>query len=265
MELNVSYIAAKKLINEFTKSKFVVSWTDRVTRELKILNSTGINKEDETGIEPKGVNKTISETYYQSYLTINDQFKFKLGTLDSINPDYESYIESLKDNVISEIEENINIRFNKFDILRYLINLDSDLKEIRKNFNISENDRETIKTIQDLGDQTEKYMEQLSKNENIKVEFIYKIEEGKIDLETLNLDEFKYIEVEYYLCHYWEFQIEIIERLLRYIEPRKKVIEITDDYVKVINSFPSQPSLHWTKSDTDLLELIISLYESGAI
>ena len=96
-------------------------------------------------------------------------------------------------------------------------------------------------------------------NLNIKIKI-----EGK-GKRSFNISGDDFFRKDYTLSRYWDIQIYVIERLIRFLEPRKKVIEITDDYVQVINTLPPQPSLHWTKTDTDLLELIIALIEVGAI
>ena len=63
---------------------------------------------------------------------------------------------------------------------------------------------------------------------------------------------------------YLNYQNNAVKRIIKYIKPRLKVIKKAKDYV-VINQSNYIPKLHWNKSDTDLLELIVALHESGAI
>jgi hypothetical protein len=97
--------------------------------------------------------------------------------------------------------------------------------------------------------------------ENLNVKIINLIENEEF-LDFSNFEDFYRDSV---LTRYWDIQVNTVEQLLRYIDPRKKVIEITDDYVKVINIFPSQSAVYWEKSDTDFLELVTALLETRSI
>jgi len=72
--------------------------------------------------------------------------------------------------------------------------------------------------------------------------------------------------VYFVLSDYWRSHLSSITEILKYIEVREKIIEKTDDYVKVISEIPDLNSkLIWNKTDTDFLELVMALLETGSI
>jgi len=265
--MKVNDIAAKELVSELTKSKVVVSFSNKLIQEVVNIKGGSDLNADHQQIDSENIVdlKLLNIAFRPFSITINDRFTSTLDYYNlidekSVDSDYELYIEELRNKVINEIEENINLRINKWEILSYLSNLESELKEIRNNFEIPD-----VVVENEQGTRLIKHDEQFKIGkfpiyENLNIKIQNKYVENDPDLshsEFLYRDEL--------LSRYWDLQICIIERIIRFIEPREKVIEITDDYVKVINILPGHSSLRWNRSDTDMLELVIALLESGAI
>jgi hypothetical protein len=264
----VSDKAARRLLDAFTQIKVVATFSDKLIHEAWTIlkDSEKVNGEKDALSESDRSSSKIELAYRPFSITIDDQFTSTLelpGSVDSliVDPNYAHFIADLKTKVITEIEDNINLRIGKWDILSYLTYLESELKEIRNNFEMPDVEIQSSKgvTVINHDDPFKTGRFDVYENFNVKVENI--VENG-------GLPDFSHFELLYRdqaLSKYWDIQLEVIERLIRFIEPRKKVIETTDDYIKVISILSTQPSLLWTKSDTDLLELIIALHESGAI
>jgi hypothetical protein len=262
--MKISNIAAQQLLDEFIKSKVVVIFSNKLIQQVITIlgKSEATDKNDEDGSEFGIETKILSLPFRSFSITINNKFTSSIEDSSMVNssmidPQYPSYIGTLKDKVLTEIEDNINLRIGKWDILNYLTNLEFELKEIRKKFKMSEVVVHSESGVTIIKPDAPFEMDEfpIYENSNIKIEFVGLPEPGQLEIPNM----------EYCLSRYWDIQINVIERLIRYIEPRKRVIEITDDYVKVINILPVQPSMLWTKSDTALLEFIIALHESGAI
>ena len=134
--MKVSNIAAQKLLDEFTKSKVVVTFSD------KLIQQTFTLVKNADGSEIIGEPNTFSTKSRPFSITINDQFISPMEESPVPDPQYISYIENLKDKVIVEIENNINLRIGKWEILNYLTNLEFKLKEIRNKFKMEESEVE---------------------------------------------------------------------------------------------------------------------------
>jgi len=250
MEINRS--AAYALINELTKSEVNVIFSDRrVIRKLVLIRE-------------KPENNLIDKKLILPFtILINNRFQSSHQEYErEIDPEYPPYLEDLRDKLISEIDFNINLRLGKWDILNYLTHLEFELKEIRDKYKINREEivleaNEELNKDKDY----ETILDLLTTCENSNIEIKYKSETEKGTPPDMN--DIHY--VTFALTRYWEIHLPIIDRLIRLLQQRTSIIEKTDDYVHKINSLSSQPTLQWTKSDTDLLELIISLHEVGAI
>jgi hypothetical protein len=263
--MNIVNYASQKLIDEFTKTNVVVTFMREViTLDLKFLTKS--EKLSEVVIEKPEVEHDFLAIFRPFAVLINGRFESFVDGFETVNqyivdPQYPTYFEDLKEKVIKEIKENINLRIGKWDILNYLTNLESELKEIKNNFKIQDEELYTERglIIKKHDDPFE--MNKFLLYENLNVKIISLIE----DEEFLDFSNFEDFYRDSVLTRYWDIQLNTVEQLLRYIDPRKKVIEITDDYVKVINIFPSQSALEWNKSDTDFLELVTALLETKSI
>jgi hypothetical protein len=255
--MEVVNIAAQQLLDELTKSKVVVTFSD------KVIKDTG-----EVFPKDGGESFTFDTSYRPFTISINDEFFMSYEDLSfELAPNYIPHLERLRDNVISEIETNINLRIGKWDILNYLTNLQSELQEIRNKFGISE-----IKLQSEGGIAFDKSDIPIPEggfpdydNSNIEIVTKVKYENDQEDQEPPDFCNDEIFKRDFILARYWDIQVLAIERLLRFIEPRRSLIEKTDDYAQKISALPTQFTLQWTKSDTDLLELIIALLEVGAI
>jgi hypothetical protein len=222
--------ASQQLLSEFTKSEVIAEFYDITGDFGKVCP---VEKVDRLGSK-----ETIWENVRPCSITINQKFTTPIY-VEIVDPKYKPYLESLRGKVFEEIDNNINLRIGKWDIIDYLANLEFDLKEIRNKI-----ENIYVEEVEDY----------IFKNSNIKVNII-----GNL------IRNFEIEEMDIILSQYWEIQITEIEYLLRVIITRKNIIEKTDDYVKQINSLPPISILQWKRSDTDLLELIVALNKSGSI
>lgn len=251
--MKISKLAAQKLIDEFTKAKVDVTYSGE---SIDGYPQFWFGDESYEIVPFESKEERFTKIFEPFSLVINDTFVSPQNFPFKADPKYSPYLNNLRDEVIKEIESNINLRFSKWEILDYLINLEFELKEINKNIVPKVEYRFTDKRPEgyiELPIRIEAIPDTIYENSNI---IIKEISENILP-EDLYL--------KFALSRYWELQIPIIERLLKIIEIRKAIIEKNDDYVKEIDSLKTQPTLLWSKSDTDLLELIIALYESGAI
>jgi len=180
--------------------------------------------------------------FYQPFtLTFNKKFANRVETPIMINENYLVHITTLRFNTIKEINENINLRIGLWDILdyfNYAQSLIHDSKEtyVKTDFNIPWCPSEIL--VRDLKPMNE--MEEFSL------------------MNSFNLKRA--------LSKYWEIQFAAIEEIEKYIDIRLPIIKSAPDYVK---SNPdnniSSNNITWSKSDTDLLELVVALHETGAI
>lgn len=253
--MKVSNVAAQQLLDELTKSKVVVTISTKVIKKvLRVRVNEGEPNEEILKSESK---------FWPYSISINNQFNSSYEESNGeIDQKYAPYMEGLRDNVLAEIDSNINLRNGEWEILNYLSNFEFELKEIRGKFKMDEftwDEGDGEETVIQPDASFEKNLFPMYNNSNIEIEYNI-IGEEKPEFRISDL----YF-VDYALCRYWDIQILIIERLIRLIEQRKSIIEKSDDYVQTINSLPTQLKLQWTKTDTDLLELIIALYGAGAI
>jgi hypothetical protein len=253
--MKVIKAAAQGIIDELTKSKVVVTFSGKIHYGYPTWSPYDDTYEMEE-VDPKETGGLIVKEFIPFSLSINNEFVSPLKFPFNTDPRYNQHMENLRNQVISEIDSNINLRIGKWDILDYLTNLEFELKEIKNNFK-----KQELEVLDDTGNsiKVDRHIEMndfpIFNNLNIKLDV-----QGITDVSP-----YEGLYMYYSLSRYWDIQITIIERLLRIIDTRKAIIEKTDDYVKEINSLPSQSSFQWTKTDTDLLELIIALYEVGAI
>jgi hypothetical protein len=260
--MEISKIAAQQLLDEFTKSTVFVTFSDNLSQLILSMPNKSEEKYEIDGVGPDsiGESEVFSIPIRPFSITFNNHFISHSNDLQIVDPEYANYIETLRDKVLLEIENNINLRIGKWDILNYLTSLESELKEIRNNFNMREFEVQSEEGVTDMRPDPLFEIDEFAIYNNSNVKIKIKVPRGLTEIEkheVLNMDNA--------LSRYWGFQINVIERILRFIEPRKSIIEKTDDYVKVINTLPPQYTLQWTKTDTDLLELIIALHEAGAI
>lgn len=228
--MGISKEVSQQFISELNKSEVIAEFFEITGDSNKIFP---IEKVDRLGSK-----ETIWKNVRPCSITINKTFTTPIYS-ENVDPKYKPYLESMRGKVFEEIDNNINLRIGKWDIANYLTNLEFELVEIRNRF-----EKTYVEEIED----------HIFKNSNIKVKIIgYLIRDFEIE------------EMDIILSKYWEIQINVIETLLRIIETRRSIIEKTNDYVKEINSIPSHLTLEWERSDTDLLEVIIALFEEGAI
>lgn len=265
MPVEITKIAAEQLIDELTKSKIVVTFDfDTILAGMGYLRKPDDSQEDYDRKK-----KLYEHKIYGFTINFNNQFISHVddpSTYSAQGADnkYAIYINDLRISVKAEIEKNINLRIGKWEILDYLTFLETELKEVRKNFKFYE---EKIidysgERIISPNDPFEMDLFSLYDNRNIQIETISD-PPGHPFLMDKNSSSFRLMEM--ILSRYWDHHINVIDSLLRFIEPRKKVIEVTNDYVKVLDIVSNPQTFNWTRTDTDLLELIIALFESGAI
>lgn len=265
MPVEITKIAAEQLIDELTKSKIVVTFDfDTILAGMGYLRKPDDSKEDYDRKK-----KLYEHKIYGFTININNQFISHVDdpstySVQGADNKYATYINDLRTSVKAEIEKNINLRIGKWEILDYLTFLETELKEIRKNFKFYEE-----KIIDYSGERT------ISPNDPFEMDLFSLYDNRNIPIETIsdppgnpflmdkNSSSFGLMKM--ILSRYWDHHINVIDSLLRFIEPRKKVIEVTNDYVKVIDIVSNPQTFNWTRTDTDLLELIIALFESGAI
>jgi hypothetical protein len=252
--MEVIKTATHSILEELTKSKVEVIFTGDVQLGYPSWGPGDDTYEIET-VDPKETGGLIAKEFLPFSITINEEYKSPTSFPFNPDPRYKSHIEAMRDNVVAEINSNINLRIGKWDILDYMSTLEFELNEIRNNFKVQEEEIFDEGTLISQERHIETNSSKIYDNSNI-----------KLNLNTLEeANPYISLYMHFALSRYWEIQIATIERLLRIIDARKAIIEKTNDYVKEINSLSSQSSIQWTKTDTDLLELIIALYEVGAI
>lgn len=251
MEINT--VATLQFLDELTKAKISVKFHNYRT----------------DAFENKKAWYPSQNTFRSFTININNRFfnSVKNTNFDaSAITDYKYlwYINDIRNRVFSEINENLKLKIAKSFILNYLTRLESRLIIIRNNFIVSEKEvqselvgNQNIEKINNVKD-----FQIFYENRNVNIEI--RPEDQEV-YGIVKPDNSERIMMEYTLSQYWDAQINATDSLIRYIEPRKKVIEATDDYSKVIDILPGPNTIIWTKSDTDFLELIISLLEVGAI
>jgi hypothetical protein len=257
--MNIIDVAAKHLLDELTNANVVVTFSNYLLDDDVYVYYNREKLENESG--PEINTERFTKIFRALSVTINDKFISPFDAPLSVDPQYPIYLESLINKVITEIDDNINLRISKWEILNYLTNLEYKLKEIRTNFKLIEMevDSKGEFAIYKPGRSSEINKFPVLYNSNIKI----KTELGGQLTFDCSHNEFAF--KDYTLSKYWEIQLNAIDELLRYIDPRKRVIEVTDDYAKVLDIMPPQKILQWKKSDVDLLELIVALNESGSI
>lgn len=187
---------------------------------------------------------TEGYTYYPFCITINDCFRHEVDKY-KWNSEYHLYINNLTEEVLREINANINLRVGKWDILDYLSVLKVNLNKIRNGYYEIQNDN------------VETNCRKLYVNPCAKIS-----SSDDVLLNTQGTTEW----INFVLTDFWKIQMNSIDVILKYINERETIIEKTDDYVKVIAEIPViNRTLSWEANDTDLLELITALVESGSI
>lgn len=182
----------------------------------------------------------IINTYFYFNLIVNDKYKSPSSYPYKEDESFVNDIKKQTENLLIEIDMNISTRHNKWEVVDYLQKLLFDLEELHTNY--QQESKEVFGTLFTI-------------TSNSKVAPFYSdIEKGI----------FNECQVGFAISSYLFILNKTIGKVISYIKPRLKVIKKTDDYV-VINSSHSDQDIKWSKSDTDLLELIVSLHESGAI
>ena len=254
--MKINKEAAQQLLDELTKSKVLVTFSGKFYEGYPTWDPFNQDVYEIEKVETKIIQGLIFRKYFKRFsITINDKFNSLKKFPFYADPNYRPHMESLSNEVISEIDHNINLRIGKWDIFDYLTNLEFELNEIKNNFILQEsqvfNENQVIKQ--------EVHIEMDDRP-------IYFNKNVKIEIKGLN-DFIPDVQIysNFSLSRYWDIQIDVIEKLLRIIKTRIIIIEKTDDYVKEINSLSPLSLVQWKKSDTDLLELIVALNESGSI
>lgn len=241
----------EEFVKELTSTKVDVQFSDMSINAFPCFNP-------ETGqidmVETKhGAIKTIdevvssvSDNYYVPFrIIINDKFLDEGDNLFHWRKQYNSYIFNRTQDVISEIDANINLRLGKWDILDYFSVVKLKLNDIRSGFyEIGNNCVETNckKLLRN------RFASIIANNDKLR--------------NTPGISEW----VDLVLTYYWNSQVRSIDKILDYIKPREEIINLTEDYVKPISALPQKNrSILWEASDTDLLELIVALVESGSL
>jgi len=186
----------------------------------------------------------VGAEYTPFELAINNSYKHIENDIFK-NHKYTFFINELTDQVLREIDTNINLRLGKWDIIDYFTELKLKLDEIRSSFHeISHLELET-------------HYKKLYYNRRAKIKANFQ--------ELMNVPGIRDW-VHWVLTYYWHDQMNSIDRIIDYINRRESIIEKYNDYVKFINDFPkTQGVFTWEASDTDLLELIVALVESGSL
>lgn len=249
MQLTTTF--SETLIQKLSETKVEITFSDKNISGFPCFNPlTGVIEIITTEIKeyktPDGKGSGFLETGYVPFkVTINSTFHTEENDMFKRNSKYTLFINDLTQSVLSEVDTNVNLRIGKWEILDYFTLLKLKLSEIRNGFHeIPSNCPET----------------------NCKPVLINK--QAKITTDDNILfncpDNSEWIN--YVLTFYWEDQIRSIDTILEYIRRREEIIEKTDDYVRVINEIPTfNGTIMWEASDTDLLELITALVESGSV
>ena len=248
MKLSVN--ASNNLIDELRNTKVEVIFSDKGYHgypEYEFYTDTVRIREEEPEELKTTDGKVIGTsayTYIPFEVIINDIYHTVQDTLFSLNREYSDHIKNKTEGVIQEIDRNINLRLGKWDILDYFKVLEMKLIEIRDVFQVT--------SIQCEGTSRVGIYNSSAKIICDRYHEIFIPKSGDW--------------VTFVLTTYWEVQLNAIKKILKYLSIRKEIIEGTDDYVKAISELPTNiGNLIWNKTDTDLLELVTALIESGSI
>ncbi len=242
--MKISTIKSETYIKELSESKVEVKFTkeyhngypeyDSLSNKLRIVPVK--SKETELGV--------IEYIYYPFNLTLNNSFHHSPSSVLFGNSEYSKHVDDITQTFVDEIDTNIRMRLGKWDILDYFSLLKLKLRKLSTGFEESPNKS----SLNDRKIYTNKH-QKLSHN----------------DFDAITGTN-SYYWIEYVLTTYWTTQMKSLDRIIEYIEIREQIIERTEDYVRAIEELPmAAGSLVWNKTDTDLLELITSLIESGSI
>ncbi len=240
--------ASNDLIDELSNTRVEVKFSDKGIEgypyfDFMFSNKVQIKEYDQKEVEnPLG---RLSLSYVPFTVTVNDAFHTAQETMFFTNPDYKNHIDAFTQKVLEEIDSNVQLRLGKWDILDYLDLLQMRLNTIKNSF------RETSVDIPEEGNTA------ILRNSNAKI--------SANDQDLLNIP-YSGDWVFFVLSSYWKVQLKGVSKIIDYINVRREIIEKSDDYVKAISDHQSFSGLlTWEASDTDLLELIVSLLESKAI
>ncbi|MFH0757261.1 MAG: RteC domain-containing protein [Bacteroidota bacterium] len=246
-------------IDEMTKSKIEIRFSGEYFHNAFPLWSPFENEDEEEDkeVNDKIINKGkydinllepnmdggILKSFFPFSISINDKFESPLEFPFKADEGYEPYFRSITENLLAEIEQNVKMRIGVWHVLDYLTLLKFELKDIRNKFNLQK------------GRKIEMHDFPIYWNTNI--------HENIINNEEYSPYEGLY--VDYSLSRYWDIQIKYLDRVNKIIDTHIKNIKKSDDYVLEKEKESTYNNLLWTKSDTDILELVTALFEHGAI
>lgn len=233
--MGISTSSSSILFDELTKSEVNIKFTG----ELVYGYPVWFPGDESYGIVEVEAKTFVMESFQPFSITFNKKFHTPSSFPFNADKGYADHFKGLVQDCYNEIDRNIRLRINKWEILDYLSVLALKLTQILKNFVSIENE------IRMLGGK-------IFVNRNLRFEY-----EQQNDWHLA-----KY--VDFSLSQYWIIQIEALKQLVDTINSRITIIQNTDDYVKAIESAESG-KLIWLKTDTDLLELIVALHESGSL
>ena len=248
--MEIATLKSEALFEELTTLNIEIQFSDKVYEGYPWMNpiTDEISITEVSSREIKTTDgKTIawdSHPYIPFTVVFNEKYIHPEEKLFYNNWKYSRHLNSLTKNTIEEIDKNIKLRMGIWDILDYFSTIKIRLRDILNEFKQIKN------TCPD------------------RHEVLYQRSDAPIKTNLPEETCYPTINnwIHFALSHFWREQVSCINKIIDYIEIREKIVEKSDDYVKAIADIPvSLGTLIWRKNDTDLLELITALVESGSI